>query len=112
MSRLTVISTAALALSALLLPAPAVASAAPDSTSAYLATLSQYNVPYKDPLQIVQIGTALCHDLHHDNGDPQPAVQKIQNSGYTPQQAGVIAATAVLSFCPDMNEDTKKASKS
>lgn len=109
MSRTKFLVTSLMALSVPLGWAPAVASAAPDATSSYLATLTQYQVPYSDPIQIVEIGTTLCHDLRHDAGNPQSAVQKVQNSGYTPQQAGVIAADAVLTFCPDMNEDTKKA---
>jgi hypothetical protein len=36
-------------------------------------------------------------------------VQKVQSAGYNGQQANVIAATAVLTLCPDMNEDTKKS---
>ena len=109
MSRMKVLPTSIIALSALLLPAPAIASAAPDSTADYLNLLEQHNIKYKDPMQMVQVGTTLCHDLRHDAGNPQTAVQKIQASGYTPDQAGVIAATAVLTFCPDMNEDTKKS---
>ncbi|WP_157900587.1 DUF732 domain-containing protein [Mycobacterium rhizamassiliense] len=100
--------TSMMALSALLLPAPAVASAAPDPTSAYLALLEQHNISYKDPVQMVQVGTTLCHDLRHADGPAQEAVQKIQSAGYTDKQANVIAASAVLTFCPDMNADATK----
>lgn len=108
MSRMKSVSTSLIALSALLVSAPAVASAAPDPTSAYLATLEQYHITYKDPVQMVQIGTTLCHDLRHADGPAQEAVQKIQSDGYTDQQAGVIAASAVLAFCPDMDADATK----
>jgi hypothetical protein len=109
MSRMKLLPTSVIALSALLLPAPAVAGAAPDPTSDYLNLLEQHHITYKDPMQMVQVGTTLCHDLRHDAGDPQSAVQKVQSAGYNGQQANVIAATAVLTLCPDMNEDTKKS---
>jgi hypothetical protein len=35
----------------------------------------------------------------------QEAVQRIQGLGYTSSQANVIAAAAVLAFCPDMDND-------
>jgi hypothetical protein len=109
MSRMKLLPTSIIALSALLVSAPAVASAAPDPTSDYLNLLEQHHISYQDPMQMVQVGTTLCHDLRHDAGNPQSAVQKVQSAGYNAQQANVIAATAVLTFCPDMNEDTKKS---
>jgi hypothetical protein len=108
MSRMKLLPTSFIALSALLLSVPAVASADPDPTSDYLNLLGQHHITYKDPMQMVQIGTTLCHDLRHADGPPQEAVQKIQTAGYDNQQAGVIAASAVLTFCPDMNADAPK----
>jgi hypothetical protein len=106
MSRFTTVLTSVAALS--LCAAPAVASADPDATSKYLTTLEQHNVSYKDPVQMVQIGTTLCHDLRHADVPAQDAVNKIQGSGFTDKQANVIAASAVLAFCPDMDIDAPK----
>ena len=108
MSRFKSLLVSVVALSIPLCAAPAVASADPDSTSKYLTTLEQHNISYKDPVQMVQIGTTLCHDLRHADGPPQEAVNKIQSSGYTDNQANVIAASAVLAFCPDMDADAPK----
>jgi len=112
MSRNKSVLTSLVVLPALLCAAPAVASADPDSTSKYLTTLEQHNISYKDPVQMVQIGTTLCHDLRHADGPPQEAVNKIQSSGYTDKQANVIAASAVLAFCPDMDVDANKGKPS
>jgi len=112
MSRFKSVLTSVIALSVPLCSAPAVASADPDSTSKYLTTLEQHNISYKDPVQMVQIGTTLCHDLRHADGPPQEAVNKIQSSGYTDKQANVIAASAVLAFCPDMDVDANKGKPS
>ncbi|WP_165691562.1 DUF732 domain-containing protein [Mycobacterium numidiamassiliense] len=106
MSRFKAVLMSVVALS--LCAAPAVASADPDATSKYLATLEQHSISYKDPVQMVQIGTTLCHDLRHADGPPQAAVSKIQSSGFTDKQANVIAASAVLAFCPDMDLDAPK----
>lgn len=108
MSRMKLLPTSIMALAALLLPAPAVANAAPDPTSDYLNLLEQHHIGYQDPVQMVQVGTTLCHDLRHADGPPQAAVQKIQSAGYNDQQANVIAASAVLTFCPDMDADATK----
>jgi hypothetical protein len=112
MSRNKSVLTSLVVLPVLLCAAPAVASADPDSTSKYLTTLEQHNISYKDPVQMVQIGTTLCHDLRHADGPPQEAVNKIQSAGYTDKQANVIAASAVLAFCPDMDVDANKGKPS
>jgi len=52
------------------------------------------------------------NDLRHADGPPQEAVNKIQSSGYTDKQANVIAASAVLAFCPDMDVDANKGKPS
>lgn len=91
---------------ALLCFAPAIASAAPENASGYLATLDQHHVAYSDPGHIIHIGTTLCHELRN-NLPSDEALRRIQNLGYTSRQAGVIAADAVLSFCPDMNADIR-----
>lgn len=99
--------TSVLALSALFGSAPAVATAAPDSTSVYLSTLKNHHVAYSDQAHIVSIGTTFCHELRDNLVSPQEGVSRIQNLGYPPDQANVIAADAVLSFCPDMDADAK-----
>jgi hypothetical protein len=111
MSRFKTVLTSVLALSVPLCAAPAVASADPDPTSDYLTTLRQHNVSYKDPLQMVQIGNTLCHDLRHANGPAQDAVNKIQGDGFSGPQANIIAASAVLAFCPDMDADMPQPPK-
>jgi hypothetical protein len=68
------------------------------------ATLDQHHIACSDPNRIISIGTTLCHELCH-NLSSDEALRRIQNLGYTRSQAGVIAADAVLSFCPDMNAD-------
>ena len=112
MSRNKSVLTFLVVLPVLLCAAPAVSSAEPDSTSKYLTTLEQHNISYKDPVQMVQIGTTLCHDLRHADDSPQAAVTKIQSSGFTDKQANVIAASAVLAFCPDMDVDANKGKPS
>ncbi|SPM35394.1 hypothetical protein MRAB57_3219 [Mycobacterium rhizamassiliense] len=99
--------TSLTALSVLLCSAPAVAGAAPDSKSAYLTSLNQHGISYGDPTHMVQIGTTLCHELRNNLVPQQEAISRIQNFGYTGAQANVIAASAVLSFCPDMDADAK-----
>lgn len=94
-----------IALSALLCSTPAIASAAPDNSGGYLATLDQHNIAYSDPTRMVHIATTLCQELRNNMVPPDEAVRRIQNLGFTSSQAGVIAADAVLSFCPDMNAD-------
>ena len=101
------VPTSLLALSALLGAAPAVANAAPDSTGAYLTSLNNHHINYSSTAQIVQIGTTLCHELRNDLVPPPEAISRIQNFGYSDGQANVIAASAVLSFCPDMDADIK-----
>ena len=71
MSRFKTVLTSVIALSVPLCAVSGVASADPDSTSKYLTTLEQHNISYKDPVQMVQIGTTLCHDLRHADGSPQ-----------------------------------------
>jgi Protein of unknown function (DUF732) len=112
MSRFKSVLASVIALSVPLCAAPAVASADPDSTSKYLTTLEQHNISYKDPVRMVQIGTTLCHDLRHADDSPQAAVTRIQSSGFTDKQANVIAASAVLAFCPDMDVDANKGKPS
>ena len=56
---------------------------------------------------MVQIGTTLCHELRNGQVPQQEAVSNIQHLGYSDGQANVIAASAVLSFCPDMDADAK-----
>ncbi|SPM43367.1 hypothetical protein BN1232_02200 [Mycobacterium numidiamassiliense] len=90
------------ALSAVLFFAPGVAHA--DSTSDYLSTLSSHHISYANQDKIVHIGTTLCQELRN-NLPGQEAVQRIQGLGYTDSQANVIAAAAVLAFCPDMDND-------
>ncbi|BAX94037.1 DUF732 domain-containing protein [Mycobacterium shigaense] len=99
--------TTLLALSALLCSAPAVAGAAPDSRAAYLNSLNQHGISYNDPTHMVEIGTTLCHELRNNLVPQEEAVSRIQNMGYSGAQANVIAASAVLSFCPDMDADAK-----
>jgi Spy/CpxP family protein refolding chaperone len=92
--------------SALLASAPTVANAAPDSTSAYLTSLNQHGVKYGDSSHIVAVGTTLCQELRNQLPSDE-AVNRISRMGYSDQQAHVIAASAVLSFCPDMDNDAK-----
>ena len=90
------------AVSAVMCAAPGVAHA--DTTSDYLNTLSSHHISYASQDKIVHIGTTLCQELR--NSLPgQEAVQRIQGLGYTDSQANVIAAAAVLAFCPDMDND-------
>jgi hypothetical protein len=90
------------ALCGVLCAAPGVAHA--DNTSDYLSTLSSHHISYASQDKIVHIGTTLCQELR--NSLPgQEAVQRIQGFGYTSSQANVIAAAAVLAFCPDMDND-------
>lgn len=56
---------------------------------------------------MVAIGTTLCHELRNNLVPQQEAISRIQNFGYTGAQANVIAASVVLSFCPDMDADAK-----
>lgn len=90
------------ALSAVMCAAPGVAHA--DSTSDYLNTLGSHHISYANQDKIVHVGTTLCHELRN-NLPGVEAVQRIQGLGYTSSQANVIAAAAVLAFCPDMNND-------
>ncbi|SPM37355.1 hypothetical protein BN1232_02200 [Mycobacterium rhizamassiliense] len=90
------------ALSGLMCAVPGVAHA--DSTSDYLTTLSSHHISYGNQDKIVHIGTTLCQELRNSLPGPE-AVQRIQGLGYTSSQANVIAAAAVLAFCPDMNND-------
>jgi hypothetical protein len=96
-----------MALSVLLCAAPAVASAAPDSTAAYLSSLNKHGISYNNPTHMVSIGTTLCHELRNGMVPADEAVNGIKSMGYTDNQANVIAASAVLSFCPDMDADAK-----
>ena len=96
-----------MALSVLLGSAPAVAGAAPDSAAAYLTSLNNHGINYSDPHHMVTIGTTLCHELRNNMVPADEAVNGINNMGYTDSQAHVIAASAVLSFCPDMDADAK-----
>jgi hypothetical protein len=96
-----------MALSMLLCAAPAVASAAPDSTAAYLTSLNNHGINYSDPHHMVSIGTTLCHELRNNMVPADEAFKSIQRQGYSDGQAHVIAASAVLSFCPDMDADAK-----
>lgn len=98
---------ALMALSVLLCSAPAVAAAAPDSRSVYLSSLNQHGISYDNPTHIVEIGTTLCHELRNNLVPAPEAISRIQNFGYSGAQANVIAASAVLSFCPDMDADAK-----
>ncbi|WP_083746152.1 DUF732 domain-containing protein [Mycobacterium numidiamassiliense] len=98
--------TSLMAASVLLCSVPAVANAAPDSRSAYLTSLNQHGVSYHDPNHIVAVGTTFCHELRNQLPADE-AVNRIQGMGYSDQQAHVIAASAVLSFCPDMDNDAK-----
>jgi hypothetical protein len=99
--------TSIMALSVLLGSAPAVASAAPDSTAAYLSSLNKHGISYNNPTHMVSIGTTLCHELRNGMVPADEAVNRIKSMGYTDNQANVIAASAVLSFCPDMDADAK-----
>ncbi len=99
--------TSLMALSVLPSEAPAVASAAPDSTAAYLSSLNQHGISYSNPTHMASIGTTLCHELRNGMVPADEAVNRIQGMGYTGNHANVIAATAVLSFCPDMDADAK-----
>jgi hypothetical protein len=99
--------TSIMALSVLLGSAPAVASAAPDSSAAYLSSLNKHGINYSDPHHMVSIGTTLCQELRNGMVTADEAVNRIQGMGYTNNQANVIAASAVLSFCPDMDADAK-----
>ena len=101
------ILTSIIALSVLLSSAPAVASAAPDSSAAYLSLLNKHGISYSDPHHMVTIGTTLCQELRNNMVTADEAVNRIQGMGYTNNQAHVIAASAVLSFCPDMDADAK-----
>jgi hypothetical protein len=56
---------------------------------------------------MVSIGTTLCQELRNGMVTADEAVNRIQGMGYTNNQANVIAASAVLSFCPDMDADAK-----
>jgi Protein of unknown function (DUF732) len=56
---------------------------------------------------MVSIGTTLCHELRNSMVPADEAVNGIKNMGYSDSQAHVIAASAVLSFCPDMDADAK-----
>lgn len=96
-----------MALSVLLGAAPAVANAAPDSKAMYLNNLHQHGISYDNPTRMVQIGTTLCHELRNSQVPQQEAIGGIQHLGYSEGQANVIAASAVLSFCPDMDADAK-----
>lgn len=98
--------TSLMALSALLCAVPAVASAAPDSRSAYLTSLNQHGISYGDPNHMVSVGTTLCQELRNQLPADE-AVSRIRGMGYSDPQAHVIAASAVLSFCPDMDNDAK-----
>ncbi|BAX92021.1 DUF732 domain-containing protein [Mycobacterium shigaense] len=90
------------AISAVMCAAPRVAHA--DSTSDYLNTINSHHISYANQDKIVQIGTTLCQELRNSlPGDE--ALKRIQNLGYTSGQANVIAAAAVLAFCPDMDND-------
>jgi hypothetical protein len=99
--------TSLLPLAVLLGSAPAIASAAPDSTAAYLSSLNNHGINYGDSHHMVAIGTTLCHELRNSMEPADEAVSSIQRMGYTDGQAHVIAASAVLSFCPDMDADAK-----
>jgi hypothetical protein len=99
--------TSLMALSVLLCSAPVVANAAPDSKAMYLNSLHQHGINYDNPTRMVQIGTTLCHELRNGQVPQQEAVSNIQHLGYSDGQANVIAASAVLSFCPDMDADAK-----
>jgi hypothetical protein len=99
--------TSLMPLALLLGSAPAIAGAAPDSTAAYLTSLNQHGINYSDPHHMVSIGTTLCHELRNSMVPADEAVNGIKNMGYTDGQAHVIAASAVLSFCPDMDADAK-----
>jgi hypothetical protein len=99
--------TSLMALSVLLCAAPAVASAAPDSTAAYLTSLNNHGINYSNPTHMVSIGTTLCHELRNSMVPADEAVNGIKGMGYSDSQAHVIAASAVLSFCPDMDADAK-----
>lgn len=88
--------TSLLAVSVLLCSVPAVANAAPDSRSVYLTSLNQHGVSYSDPNHMVSVGPR-----------SDEAVGRIQGMGYSDEQAHVIAASAVLAFCPDMETDAK-----
>ena len=90
------------AASAVLCFAPGVAHA--DSTSDYLATLASHHISYANQDKIVHIGTTLCQELRNSLPGTE-AVDRIQGLGYTSSQANVIAAAAVLAFCPDMDND-------
>lgn len=99
--------TSLMVLSVLLCSAPAVANAAPDSRSAFLTSLNRHGISYSDPTHMVSIGTTFCQELRNQLVPADEAVSRIQNMGYSDQQAHVIAASAVLSFCPDMDNDAK-----
>lgn len=91
------------ALSVLLFSAPGLANADPDSD--FLNTLSEHHITYSSQAHIIHIGTTLCQELRNSMLPPDQAVQRIQGMGYTDSQANVIAAAAVLAFCPDMDRD-------
>lgn len=69
--------------------------------------LNQHGISYGDQSHMVAIGTTLCHELRNNLVPQQEAISRIQNFGYTGAQANVIAASVVLSFCPDMDADAK-----
>ncbi|WP_096439868.1 DUF732 domain-containing protein [Mycobacterium shigaense] len=71
-----------------------------------MTTLNQHHIDYADPQHIISIGTTLCHELRNRLPSDE-AVRRIQSLGYSGDQAGVIAADAVLSFCPDMDADAR-----
>jgi hypothetical protein len=91
------------ALPAVLCSVPSVAHA--DSTSDFLSTLSSHHINYASQDKIVHVGTTLCQELRNNMMPADEAVQRIQGLGYTSSQARVIAAAAVLAFCPDMDND-------
>lgn len=99
--------TSLLALTVLLCAAPTVANAAPDSKAVYLNSLNKHGINYDDPTRMVAIGTTLCHELRNGQIPQQEAISNITHLGYSDGQANVIAASAVLSFCPDMDADAK-----
>lgn len=101
-----------IALPALLCSVPAVANADPENTPDYISYLDQNNIKYSNHETIVHVGTNLCNELRNDILPPDQALARIQNMGYSKQQAKVIAFAAVEAFCPDMDVDAQKAPKS
>jgi len=65
MSRNKSVLTSLVVLPVLLCAAPAVASAAPDSSAAYLSSLNKHGINYSDPHHMVSIGTTLCQELRN-----------------------------------------------